>query len=82
MKHWKLGSLALCVLIVVSFYLIPPAFGQIKYNYSTFFPAPHRNSVLAAEWAKEIEKRTNGKVQITFFTAGLSPRQTSAMMGL
>ncbi len=69
MRHWKLVSLALCVLIV-GFYFIPPAFGQIKYNYSTFFPAPHRNSQLAAEWAKEIEKRTNGKVQITMFYGG------------
>jgi TRAP-type transport system periplasmic protein len=43
---------------------------QIKLNYSVFFPAPHKNAVLAAEWAKEIEKRTGGKVQITVFAGG------------
>jgi TRAP-type transport system periplasmic protein len=43
---------------------------QIKLNYSIFFPAPHKNAVLATEWAKEIEKRTNGRVKITVFPGG------------
>jgi TRAP-type C4-dicarboxylate transport system substrate-binding protein len=47
-----------------------PAIAQIKLNYSVFFPAPHKNAVLATEWAKEIEKRTGGKVQITVFPGG------------
>jgi TRAP-type C4-dicarboxylate transport system substrate-binding protein len=46
------------------------AFAQIKLNYSIFFPAPHKNAILSTEWAKEIEKRTNGKVQITMFYGG------------
>jgi TRAP-type C4-dicarboxylate transport system substrate-binding protein len=46
------------------------AFGQTKLNYSTFFPAPHANSVLADEWGKEIAKRTNGKIQVTMFYGG------------
>jgi TRAP-type C4-dicarboxylate transport system substrate-binding protein len=46
------------------------AFAQVKLNYSVFFPAPHKNAVLAADWAKEIEKRTGGKVQITVFPGG------------
>jgi TRAP-type C4-dicarboxylate transport system substrate-binding protein len=29
-----------------------------------------KNAVLSTEWAKEIEKRTNGKVQITMFYGG------------
>jgi len=40
-----------------------PAFAQtkpIELSYSIFFPAPHKNTVLAGEWAKEVEKRTNG----------------------
>jgi TRAP-type C4-dicarboxylate transport system substrate-binding protein len=54
--------------------LASSAMGQTKLNYSVFFPAPHKNAVLAAEWAKEIEKRTNGRVQITMFPGGtLSP---------
>lgn len=42
----------------------------IKLNYSIFFPAPHKNTVLATEWAQEIEKRTNGAVKITIFAGG------------
>jgi TRAP-type C4-dicarboxylate transport system substrate-binding protein len=64
----KLALLILCA-IVCSFVVVP-AFAQTKLNYSTFFPAPHRNSLLAAEWGKEIEKRTNGKVQFTMFYGG------------
>jgi TRAP-type C4-dicarboxylate transport system substrate-binding protein len=43
------------------------ASAQIKLNYSNFFPAPHKNSVLAEQWVKEVEKRTNGKVKITYY---------------
>jgi TRAP-type C4-dicarboxylate transport system substrate-binding protein len=46
------------------------AFAQVKLNYSIFFPASHRNSVLATEWAREVEKRAGGKVQITLFYGG------------
>lgn len=71
MRHWRPLSIALCLVVLGSFYLFAlPAFGQIKLTYSTFFPAPHKNCVLAMDWAKEIEKRTNGKVQITVFPGG------------
>jgi TRAP-type transport system periplasmic protein len=43
---------------------------EIKFNYSSFFPAPHKNSQLAEQWCREIEKRTNGKVKITLFPGG------------
>ena len=58
------------VLVTGLVFLAAQAFGQVKLNYSIFFPASHRNSVLAAEWAKEVEKRTNGKVQVTMFYGG------------
>ena len=41
-----------------------------KLNYANFFPAPSPHSALAEQWGKEIEKRTNGKVKITFFHGG------------
>ncbi|MBI5249565.1 MAG: TRAP transporter substrate-binding protein [Desulfomonile tiedjei] len=51
--------------------------GQCKtfeLTYSIFFPATHTHSVLASEWAKEIEKRTNGAVKINMFPgATLTP---------
>jgi TRAP-type C4-dicarboxylate transport system substrate-binding protein len=70
MKNWKLLALFLCVSVIGFSFSISPAFGQIKLNYSIFFPAPHKHSVLATEWAKEIEKRTDGKVQITMHYGG------------
>jgi len=46
----------------------------VTLRYSNFFPAPHRNSILAEEWCKEIEKRTNGKVKFNYFPgATLTP---------
>ncbi len=42
----------------------------INLNYSNFFPAPHKNSVLAEQYCKEIEKRSGGKVKITYFPGG------------
>ena len=43
---------------------------QFKFNYANFFPAPSPHSVLVEQWGKEIEKRTNGRVKITFFHGG------------
>ena len=48
-----------------------------EFTYSIFFPAPHKHTVLADEWAKEVGKRTNGKVKITLFPGGtLTPAAT------
>ncbi|HSR11358.1 MAG TPA: TRAP transporter substrate-binding protein [Thermodesulfobacteriota bacterium] len=49
----------------------------IELSYSIFFPAPHKQTVLATEWAREVEKRTGGKVKINIFPGGtLSPAAT------
>jgi len=42
----------------------------ISLNYSNFFPAPHRHSINAEQWCREVEKRTNGKVKIAYFPGG------------
>lgn len=42
----------------------------MELTYSIFFPAPHKNTVLATQWAEEINKRTNGRVKITMFPGG------------
>lgn len=42
----------------------------IKLSYSVFFPPTHVQCIAATEWAKEIEKRTGGRVQITVYPAG------------
>lgn len=73
MKHWKLASLFLCLSVIGFSFFISCAFAQVKpieLNYSNFFPASHRHSIITVEWGKEIEKRTNGRVKITVFTGG------------
>jgi TRAP-type C4-dicarboxylate transport system substrate-binding protein len=54
-----------------------PAHAQEKVvtmNFSNFFGAAHKNSILADEWCKEVEKRTNGRVKLTYFPgATLTP---------
>jgi TRAP-type C4-dicarboxylate transport system substrate-binding protein len=70
MKYGKLVSLFLCLSVIGFLLVISSAHAQIKFNYSIFFPAPHKHSVLATEWAKEIEKRTDGRVVITMHYGG------------
>jgi len=73
MRHWKFGFLLLCLSITGFSFLGSPVYGQMKpveLSYSIFFPAPHKMSVLATEWGKEIEKRTNGRVKVAMFYGG------------
>jgi TRAP-type C4-dicarboxylate transport system substrate-binding protein len=67
-----LKRLVIAAIVSVSMvvFSIPSAFGQaqpIKLKYSLFWPAPHKCTQTATEWAREIEKRTNGRVRITMF---------------
>lgn len=53
---------------------IPALAGPIKLSYSIFFPASHGHTLLATEWAKEVERRTNGQVKVDIFPgATLTP---------
>jgi TRAP-type transport system periplasmic protein len=59
---------ALC-LLAVSF----SAHGQeqvIKLNYANFFPPIHKQSVIAEQWCRELEKRTNGRVKVNYLPGG------------
>ncbi len=42
----------------------------ITLKYSNFFPAPHANSIIADQWCKEVEKRTNGRVKVNYYPGG------------
>ena len=42
----------------------------ITLRYSNFFPATHKNSIIAEEWSKDVEKRTGGKVKISYYSGG------------
>lgn len=69
MRYGKIVVLFSIVMLVLPL-VASTALAQVKLNYSNFFPATHKNAVLSVEWGKEIEKRTNGRVQVTVFPGG------------
>ena len=47
---------------------------QFKLRFSHLMPAPHKVAILYDDWAKEVDKRTNGRVKVTVFPgATLTP---------
>lgn len=74
MRRCETVKIIFVLFIVSSCFLLVPnySFAQkvITLNYSNFFPAPHKHSILADQWCKEIEKRTNNRVKITYFPGG------------
>ncbi len=68
MRRWKSASFVLCIFIL-SFSNFS-AFGKVKsatLRYSHMFPANHKQALLAAEWGREVEKRTDGRVKVSLF---------------
>lgn len=69
MKHLRgLSLLAVCA--VLSLMLSFPAFAAEKLTFSIFFPPTHAQAIAAEEFAREVEKRTDGQVKITTFPGG------------
>lgn len=59
--------------VAILSFLPPRAFcrtGTIELTYAQFQPVSHFNTRLSESYAKEIEKRTNGRVKITVFGGG------------
>lgn len=81
MKRFSLVQMFVLFVFVVSCSFVSVSFAQdksISLRYSTFFPVSHQNAVISAEWCKEVEKRTNGKVKIRHFAGATltTPPQT------
>ncbi len=67
------------------FVLALPAFCEaktIRLSYSSFFPAGHAQSQLAEAWAKEVEKRTQGRVVIDFYPGGTLTKGRQCFVGV
>jgi TRAP-type transport system periplasmic protein len=76
----KRVTLASCILVIALSFLFPvgsDCFAQekvITLRYSSYYPAPHKNSQLIAAWCKEVEKRTKGRVKVKYYPgATLTP---------
>jgi TRAP-type C4-dicarboxylate transport system substrate-binding protein len=76
MNKTRLSVLFLALALVVSWQapVAGAAAKPLELNYSIFFPATHGHTLLATEWAREVEKRSNNAVKITIFPgATLTP---------
>ena len=51
-------------------------------KYSNFFPPTNSVSVLADQWCKEVEKRTDGRVKVDYFPGGALTRPTETYDGV
>lgn len=70
-RNW----IILCCLTAVCCLLVAPVGNAasdkpIELSYANFFPPTHVQSQLPESWCREVEKRTDGKVKITYYPGG------------
>ncbi|MEW6264239.1 MAG: TRAP transporter substrate-binding protein [Thermodesulfobacteriota bacterium] len=66
--------LSLMLIMALSVPAASAADKAVELRYSTFFPPTHGHAILSDQWAKEVEKRTNGAVKVVMFPgATLTP---------
>jgi TRAP-type C4-dicarboxylate transport system substrate-binding protein len=65
-----LGCFVTIVFLIGAIPVQAPAEDVIKLKYSDIYAPAHKNGILAQQWCKEVEKRTNGRVKITHFPGG------------
>lgn len=73
MSKKRLLNIVFVVCVVISLILgfVPFAKAEtINLTFSVFFPPTHGHAIAGMNMAKEIEKRTNGRVKITVFPGG------------
>lgn len=72
MKRCKLFISVYCLVGITLFFSIQATAQQktVKLTYSHFWPIGHPINDLIGEWARQVEKRTNGRVTVTIFPGG------------
>jgi TRAP-type C4-dicarboxylate transport system substrate-binding protein len=71
----------LCIALLPTGALAAEA-APIKLTFSIFFPPTHGQTKAAMDWAKEIEKLTDNKVQITVFPGGTLTKAPQCYSGV
>lgn len=70
MKKGFYSFLSIAIALSFVFLCRSVVMAQTTLTYSIFFPATHAQAITGENWAKEIEKRTGGKVKINIFAGG------------
>ncbi len=73
MRHIRLISVVLFLALVVFCFSVSSSIAQskpIRLSYSHFWPVGHPSANGIADWAKEVEKRTKGRVVIAVYPGG------------
>ncbi len=68
-KPLKMLSLFCCSAAMLLVFSLPADAAE-NLTFSIFFPPTHDQAIAAADFAREVEKRTDGKVKITTFPGG------------
>jgi TRAP-type C4-dicarboxylate transport system substrate-binding protein len=71
-----------CFLVLTALPGQPVSAQTINLTYSIFFPPTHGHAIKGAEMAKEIEKRTKGRVKISVFPGGTLTKPTVCYDGV
>ena len=66
------GIIKICCLVAALCLFFGPSVNttsaqSIELSYANMFPPTHIQSILPESWCKEVEKRTNGKVKVTYY---------------
>ncbi len=67
MQKVRLSTFVLGLILVLSFFVSCAKSETITLSYSIFFPATHAQAKAAEDWAKEVERRSEGRVKIVLF---------------
>ncbi len=74
MRRYSLIFLPAFICLLFLLLATSPVFSQekiITLNYAHFMPVSTKQAQLSEQWCKEVEKRTNGRVKITFYPGSI-----------
>jgi len=84
MKKQSVVSIVLGTWMAVCLTFVPSSWAEkpIELTFSVFFPPTHAHAIASMEMAKEIEKRSHGRVKITVFPGGTLTKAPATYAGV